>query len=1141
MERSTYASLLKQKGFVPYLSAQFLGALNDNLLKFIIIFLAGAGMSAGSTGKDGLDQTLVSLAFIVPSLLFTGLAGYLADNFNKRRILILTKAFEIGNMGLAWLAFHAGNFHLQLATLFLLATQFTFFGPAKYGALPELVKEEDLSRANGLLEMSTFLAILLGSMLAGPLFAQFKAQIDVIAIIMMVLAALGSLCTLGIARMPEPLHKSPFKWSLLWSEVAEGTRTLRADRRLWLTTLGIAYFWFQGVLYQLALLKLGKEVMLLNESGISLLGGALAIGIGVGSMLAGRWSGDKVELGLVPLGSIGMGAASLLVAGAARSQPSAVPYGLALVGVSAGLFAVPLNALLQQKAEAGAKGRLQGASNFFSTVSIILSSLSFGFMTSYLGLSADKIMLIAALICFAVSAYLMILLPEFVVRFVLWLACHTVYKIRIEGSVNVPRTGPALIVANHTSMTDGILIQACIQRFVRFMVYKPIYQAPLLNWMFRQGHTIPVSSKPRDAAEAIAIARAELKAGHVVCIFAEGGITRTGNLLKFRRGLEKIMEGMDGVPIVPVHLDGLWGSIFSFRQGALKAKLPETLPYPVTITFGAGLPAASPSDFVRQKVQELSAEALERRVAAGGRLEDRYLHSAKRHFYNLAIADSLGTKLSYGRALAASLSFQGWIEKNVPEPMVGVLLPASTAGSLINLGATMAGKTTVNLNFTAGPDFMAEALRQCGVKTVITSKAFLEKAGIAAPAGTVFVEDIAQGSFKTKTLLWWAFAALCPTWIFTRLLKRKGGSPQDLATIIFSSGSTGVPKGVMLTHQNIQANLESVAQVLQVGPKDRLMNALPFFHALGYTGGIWFPLACGFGVLYHANPMDAGIIGKLSGQHKASLLFSTPTFCQAYVRKCTPEQFKHLRYAITGAEKLRPAIAEAFQAKFGIALLEGYGATEMSPLVCINIPDVTMGPEHHVGHKPGTVGAPVPGVAARVVDLETGAELPTGQSGLLLLKGANRMAGYWQRPDLTEAALRDGWYVSGDVATIDADGFIQLTDRLSRFSKIGGEMVPHLAVEEALRPRLSEEANCVVVSIPDEAKGERLVLCYTDGKLTPAQAWAALTASELAKLWIPKQDAILLVEAIPTLGSGKTDLRGVKTLALSLMQAPKEA
>lgn len=1139
MQKASYAGLMRKKGFAAYLSTQFLGALNDNLLKWVIIFLAGAGMSAGSSGSEGVDLERISLAFIVPSLIFTGMAGYFADNFNKRRVLIITKAFEMGTMGLAWYSFHVGDFRLQLGVLFLLSTQFTFFGPAKYGVLPELVQDEELSRANGLLEMSTFLAILLGSVLAGPLFTHFKGQIDVIAFVLMGMAVVGSLCSLGIAPVPEPVERKPFKVSLLWSEIIAGTRTLKGDHRLWLTTLGIAYFWFQGTLVQLALVQLGEHVLHLDEAGVGFLGMALAVGIGIGSMLAGRWSGDKVELGLVPLGSLGMGFAALGVAWAAHAWPSAVPFGLGMVGVFAGLFAVPLNALLQQKAESGSKGRIQAASNFVSTIGIIISAVTYGTLSGRLGLEPDRIMLMAGVLCFAVSAYLLTLVPEFTVRFLLWLATHSVYKIRIEGAKNVPRTGPALIVANHTSMADGLLVQACIQRFVRFMVYKPIYQAPLLNWMFRQGHSIPVSAKPRDAAEAIEIARAELKAGHVVCIFAEGGITRTGNLLKFRRGMEKIMEGLDDVPIVPVHLDGLWGSIFSFRGGKLRPKLPELLPYPVTITFGAGLPSASSSDFVRQKVQELGADALEKRVALGGRMEERFVHSAKRHFFNLAMVDSTGAKLSYGRALAASLALKGWMEKRVPEPMVGVLLPATVAGSLVNVAAALAGKTTVNLNFTAGSEFMANALQQTGVKTVLSSRAFLEKAGLQAPAGTVYVEDIFQGSFKAKVLGWWLAALLCPTWAFTRWVKRRGGSPQDLATIIFSSGSTGVPKGVMLSHQNIQANLESVAQVLQVGPADRLMNALPFFHALGYTGGVWFPLACGFGVIYHPNPMDAGVIGKLCGQHKASLLFSTPTFCQAYIRKCAPEQFKHLRYAITGAEKLRPAVAQAFQEKFSLALLEGYGATEMAPLVAINIPDVTMGPEHHVGNKPGTVGAPVPGVAAKVVDLETGAELPTGQSGLLLLKGGNRMVGYWQRPDLTEAALRDGWYVSGDVATLDADGFIQLTDRLSRFSKIGGEMVPHLAVEEALRPALAEDAGVVVVSVPDEAKGERLVLLHTDPGLSAAQAWAALAAAELAKLWIPRQDAIFKIDAIPTLGSGKTDLRGVKAMALALM-TPKE-
>jgi len=464
-------------------------------------------------------------------------------------------------------------------------------------------------------------------------------------------------------------------------------------------------------------------------------------------------------------------------------------------------------------------------------------------------------------------------------------------------------------------------------------------------------------------------------------------------------------------------------------------------------------------------------------------------------------------------------------------------LPASAAGSLVNLAASFADKATVNLNFTAGPEFMADASRQCGLQTILSSRAFVEKAHLEAPQGTVYVEDILGGSFKLKALGWWLLAMACPTALLQAWLRPKAGSPDDLATVIFSSGSTGTPKGVMLTHKNIQANVEGLAQVLQVWPQDRLLGALPFFHSLGYTGTIWFPLSCGFAVAHHPNPLDAGIIGKLMQKHRVSLLFSTPTFCQGYVRKCTPEQFATLRYAMVGAEKLRTPLADAFKERFGVALLEGYGCTEMAPLVAINVPDVKDGGEHHLGHKPGTVGAPVPGVAAKVVDIETGADLPTGQSGLLLVKGASRMAGYWQRPDLTEAALRDGWYVTGDVAIIDADGFIQLTDRLSRFSKIGGEMVPHLKIEDALRPFLAEDAACVVNSIPDEAKGERLVLLHTDAKLSAEEAWKQLSATDMPKLWVPRKDAIFCVDAIPSLGTGKTDLKRAREMAQSLMLA----
>jgi acyl-[acyl-carrier-protein]-phospholipid O-acyltransferase/long-chain-fatty-acid--[acyl-carrier-protein] ligase len=481
------------------------------------------------------------------------------------------------------------------------------------------------------------------------------------------------------------------------------------------------------------------------------------------------------------------------------------------------------------------------------------------------------------------------------------------------------------------------------------------------------------------------------------------------------------------------------------------------------------------------------------------------------------------------------------MKKAVPEDAVGVLLPPTVAGTLVNLAAAFAGKTTVNLNFTAGQAFMDDACAQVGVKTVITSKGFLEKAGLGTPAGAVFVEDLFDGGLKAQTFAWWLAGVVLTTSVLQSLLKVRGGKPSDLATVIFSSGSTGVPKGVMLTHKNILANLESVAQVLQIGPDDRLIGALPLFHSLGYTGTVWLPLCCGFGVAYHPSPLDAGQIGKLAGKFKASILFSTPTFCQGYVRKVTPEQFAHLRYAIVGAEKLRAPLAEAFQEKFKVALLEGYGCTEMSPLVSINIPDAIDGGEHHVGHKAGTVGAPVPGVAAKVVDIDSGEAVEPGGTGLLLVKGPNRMAGYWGRPDLTEAALRDGWYVTGDVASIDEDGFIQLTDRLSRFSKIAGEMVPHLKVEDALVPALGPEAACVVTSVPDESKGERLVVLHTDPALSAEAAKAAIEGAGLPKLWVPKTDSIFKVDAIPSLGTGKTDLRRAKDLALSQIRAGANA
>jgi acyl-[acyl-carrier-protein]-phospholipid O-acyltransferase/long-chain-fatty-acid--[acyl-carrier-protein] ligase len=507
----------------------------------------------------------------------------------------------------------------------------------------------------------------------------------------------------------------------------------------------------------------------------------------------------------------------------------------------------------------------------------------------------------------------------------------------------------------------------------------------------------------------------------------------------------------------------------------------------------------------------------------------RFVRTAKRRWSSFCMADSTGRELTFGRALVGSLLLSRTIRRLAPrDTHIGLLLPASVGGALANIAATMSGKVPVNLNFTAGRDAMAAAIERCGITTILTSRVFLAKAGLEPAPGMIFLEDVlakASGAARVSALI---LARLLPASLLERLFT-PAVEPDALATVIFSSGSTGLPKGVMLTHRNILSNIESVNRAFELTSKDVMLGVLPFFHSFGFTGTLWFPLLTGFSVVYHPNPMDAKTIGDLAERFRATLIISTPTFCGSYIRKCQPEQFATLRYAIVGAEKLREPIATAFKDKFGIDLLEGYGCTEMSPIVGVNLPGPR--PDGRTRLRPGTVGLPLPGVAAKVVDPATFEGPLIGQEGLLLLQGPNQMLGYLGEPAATRAALRDGWYVTGDIATIDDDGFIRITDRLSRFSKIAGEMVPHMKIEEEIQRLLAEPHACIVTSVPDDAKGERLVAFYTDPDVTPQQVWERLSTTPMPKLWVPKRDDLRFVDAIPTLGTGKVDLRSVRELA----------
>ena len=1002
-----------------FLWTQFLGTFND-------VVLASVVSMAAVWPPSTLTATRLSWAgvvFILPSLLFSGYAGQLADTGSRRRVLVWTKASEVLLAVLAALALIAGTLEALLAVLFFMGTRSAFFGPAKYSIVPELFSDRALSRANGVLQMSTFAAITSGTAVSGLLYGRQRGTL-LAGAVLIAIALAGFVLSLRIEHVEcreaaEPMSRNPL------AGLRYGFSRMRSDRTLALAILGIAFFWSIGALLQPLIVLIGRQTMGLDDMRSAVMGGLLIMGLGAGSLLAGRLSGQKVELGLAPIGAFGITASTL---GLALAVPSYTTFcaTLLILGVCGGLFIVPLHALVQQRPAAAERGQVIATGRLLSATGILLACVSPWTLGNVLHLQAERILLMTAVVTLVASVYVLALVPEYFIRFVLWTLTHSLYRIRIVGQEHVPVRGPALLVCNHLSQVDGFLVGAAVQRFVRFMVYRPYYENPLVKPLLRRMHAIPVAGGNREEVTAsIDQARDELARGHVVCIFAEGAISRTGNLLPFKRGLERIAAGTD-VPIIPVNLDRVWGSIFSYKGGRFLWKWPTRLPYPVTVTFGPPLPATTTAAEARQAVMALGSDALEHRFGADDVLHERFLRTAKRRWRALAMADATGSELTFGGASSAAMLLARWLRQTCsPGPMVGVVLPASTDGALVNIAALFAGKVPVNLDYTSGLVAVSEAMAQCGITTVITSRAFLSGAKLQPLPGMVYLEDgraMATAGEKATTAI---LARLLPSPLLRRLFRIHRSRPGDLATVIFSSGSNGKPKGVMLSHRNVLAVMEGMEQVFSVTPQDRMLSVLPFFHASGLTVSLWFPLIGGFSALYVPTPMDARTVGALASRHRATLLIGTPRMYAEYIRECRIEDFAGLRYAVAGAGKLSASIGRAFREKFGAEVLQGYGCAEMAAVVSVNMPAPRGG---QVGSKSGTVGHPLPGVTVQVVDRETGDPLAANHEGLLLVRGPNRMIGYLHDQEGTEAVLRDGWYVTGDIGSVDEEGFLRLSD-----------------------------------------------------------------------------------------------------------------
>jgi acyl-[acyl-carrier-protein]-phospholipid O-acyltransferase/long-chain-fatty-acid--[acyl-carrier-protein] ligase len=1127
---SSYRAVLGREGFWPFLLTQFLGAFNDNVYKIVLLFIAadlGLGVGAG-----GGYLSLVGAVFVLPYVLFSGYAGHLADAFDKRRVLIVTKSLEVVAMIGAAGAFLMGRIEAMLVVLFVMGLQSTLFSPAKYGILPELFQERDLSRANGLVETSTFVAIILGTSAGSVMFGFWSGALHWIALVLIAFALAGWIASFRIAHVPAPSSRKRFRLSP-WAEVATGLTHLYRDQSLWFTVLGITCFWFLGALVQMDIILYGKELMGLDELKIGLFGAYFAIGIGIGSLAAGRLSGERVELGLVPWGALGIAGGLFLLYGAAQSYAQAA-LALGLMGFAGGLYIVPLNAFLQLRAGGDEKGRLIATNNVLNMAGILLASGVLWGLHDGLGLGPDEIVLAFGLLTLMATIAALLAGPRLLIRAALWAVTHSVYRLRTLGEAHIPLDGPALLVCNHLTFVDGLFVSAALRRPVRFIINRRYYDLPVLNGLFRRLGAIPIAGEsPKQIARALVRARDELRRGEVVCIFAEGGISRTGNMLPFKRGLERITRGLE-VPIVPVHLDRLWGSIFSFKGGRFFWKWPERLPYPVTISFGPAITHRATAWEVRQAILELGVEAARQRGGPSETLALRFVRTAKRRWLGFAMADSSGTRLGYGKTLIASLVLARRLARHsAGSPMIGVLLPASTAGALSNIALTLAGAVPVNLNFSAGPEAVGAAVKRCGIRTVITSRRFLDRVGRPPVDDVLLIEDLLAGTTPFERVLTAVGAFVLPARWLCALCGADRGGADRLATVLFSSGSTGAPKGIMLSHRNILANVEAVGQVFDVTKCDRIMGALPFFHAFGLTGTIWFPMVLGAGVVYHANPLDGRRIGRLTESHGATVLLSTPTFLKAYLRLCSKRNFATLRYVITGAERLGEGLADAFADKFGPAPFEGYGASELGPVVAVNL---GTSPAEGASGPAGSVGHPLPGVAVKLIDPDTGSACGPGETGLLLVRSPSCMLGYLGEPEATEAAFRDGWYVSGDIARLDRSGFLYIVDRLARFSKVGGEMIPHVKIEQAINRVLGEDAS-VVTSVPDEGRGERLVALYSRMDLSPKALRQALVSSELPRLWLPKVENLYPIRDLPLLAVGKADLRKAREMAIELVRA----
>ncbi|MGB5614182.1 MAG: acyl-[ACP]--phospholipid O-acyltransferase [Sedimenticolaceae bacterium] len=1128
--------LLNSRRFLPLFITQALGAFNDNVFKNAIVFLVTFSMAQQAGINAPLMVAAAAGVFIFPFFLFSANAGQIADKYDKAWLIRILKLAEIAIMAVAGLGFVLGNVWFLLAVLFLMGTQSTYFGPIKYGILPEQLGSDELIAGNAWVQTGTFIAILLGTV-AGKLILDdwgiYLISAAILAVAVAGLLAARFIPSTGPAAPDLQVDYNPFTstWEML--------RYAAQRRDIFLTILAISWFWLVGAAFLAEIAPFAKDVLGGDENLATLFLVTFSIGVALGSLLCNSMLKGQVHATFVPLGALGM---TVFIVDLYFASRNGLPGGaaslslfldqfagwrilvdIALIAAAGGVYIVPLNALLQQRSDDAHRSRNIAANNIINSLFMVIAAIGTALLLA-LDLSIPQVFLAIGLANLAVAIYITRLLPGALAKgFVAWLL-QMLYRVEVTGLENLEKAGNrAVVIANHQSFLDAALIAAFSPRDMTFAIDTYIAKNRFIGFFLSLARTVPVDpTSPLSTRTLINV----VKGGETLVIFPEGRITVTGALMKIFEGPGMVADKADA-PLVPVRLDGAQYSPFSRLSGKVKIrwfpKMRVTFMPPQRLSIPSELRSRKRRAFAGRQLSKVMTEMmfessdfrrtlfdslLDAKEITGG--AHKVLEDVERRpvGFRKLITGSFGL----GKAMAA---------ETAPGERVGVLLPNVIATAMTFFGLHAYGRVPTMLNFSTGVRNLVSGCGSATVKTVYSSRQFIEQAKFqdmvaaieAAGVRVRYLEDLAA-EMGIGTKLWALLAAAMPRLSYRLVCRER--DPNGAAVVLFTSGTEGNPKGVVLSHTNLQANRYQVASMIDFGPQDIVFNVLPLFHSFGLTCGTLLPLLSGIKVFLYPSPLHYRIIPELVYDTNATLMFGTDTFLAGYARFANPYDFYSIRYVFTGAEKLKDETRTTYSERFGVRVFEGYGATETAPVLAMNSP---------MHSQRGSVGKLVPGLQHR---LEPMAGITEG--GDLVVKGPNVMLGYLRAEDPGRIQPpEDGWYDTGDIVTLDDQGFVFIQGRAKRFAKVAGEMVS-LAMVEGEAAKLWPEFRHAVVARPDPKKGEQLVLVTTNPDASRSDFDAYAKSNGIAAIAVPAR--VLVVKEVPVLGTGKTDFRGVAALVL---------